>query len=46
MRVVLDEERLLTVVTGLMEEKIERRGGIEDGLASSVWLANLVAVTW
>src|ERR1700694_1299985 len=41
MRVVLDEERLLAIVTGLVEEKIERRGGIEDGLASSVRLANL-----
>src|SRR6266852_6687379 len=41
MRVVLDEERLLSIVTGLVEEKIERRGGIEDGTASSVRLANL-----
>src|ERR1700686_2553512 len=41
MRVVLDEERLFAVVTGLVEEKIERSGGIEDGLASSVRLANL-----
>src|SRR5664279_5260531 len=41
MSVVLDEECLLAVVTGLVEEKIERGGGIEDGLASSVGQANL-----
>src|SRR6266404_5866519 len=33
MRVVLDEDRLLAIVTGLVEEKIKRRGGIEEGLA-------------
>src|SRR5438552_6893896 len=33
MRVVLYEKRLLPIVSGLLEEKIERRGGIEDGLA-------------
>src|ERR1039458_1050830 len=33
MRVVLNEERLLAVVSGLVEEKIGRRGRIEDGLA-------------
>ena len=41
MRVVLDKERLLSIVTGLVKEKIEGGGGIEDGLASSVRLANL-----
>ena len=33
MRVVLNEERLLAVVPGLLEEEIGRRGGIENGLA-------------
>src|ERR1019366_5926135 len=41
MCVVLNKNRLLAVVPGLMEEKIVRRGGVEDGPASSVGLTNL-----
>ncbi len=33
MRVVLYEKRLLAIVSRLAEEKIEGRGGIEDGLS-------------
>src|SRR5450631_278160 len=40
MRVVLNKERLLAVVTRLVKGKIERRGRIEDGLARSIRLAN------
>jgi len=41
-RVVLDEERLLAVVAGLVEEKLEGRGGIEDGLAVKLSSSDVV----